>query len=377
MASTETFAANQGQNRSCGWPLRSLSAMTLMPFVSTWSGRSSAVPVASVMAVLPYWAPLVIHDRFALRPVNRDVGAVYEAGPRRGEKGDQRRDLFWLADAAEGDRLLSQLVRALLGHALVAGEGLLQRVPPVGVHRAGVDGVAADPVSPVLFGGRGGEVDVRGVGHPGGHLPVTGLEAVVADDEHDRALATLAHVADDRAYRPDVAHELQVEARHPLLFGQVLEQSAGRTARAGDQDVDLAEPLEGDVDTVLDVLGHAHVAGQRQHRPASIGGDLLRGGVERRGSPGGDDHVTAFPGQELGHAPADALAGARDEGDLPVQPQIHRNPFRLATAARRVGVFPREPRVPLPATADAAPQPVGELECIPKISAAEDPFCLA
>ena len=40
-------------------------------------------------------------------------------------------------------------------------------------------------------------------------------------------------------------------------------------------------------------------------------------------------------------------------------------------------MFPREPRVPLPATADAAPQPVGELECIPKISAAEDPFCLA
>ena len=27
------FAANQGQNRSRGWPLRSFSAMTLMPFV--------------------------------------------------------------------------------------------------------------------------------------------------------------------------------------------------------------------------------------------------------------------------------------------------------------------------------------------------------
>src|SRR5438132_197157 len=144
--------------------------MTLMPFVSTWSGRSSAVPVASVMAVLPYWAPLVIHDRFALRPVNRDEGAV-------------------------------------------------------------------------------------------------------ADDEHDRALAALAHVADDRAYRPDVAHELQVEARHPLLFGQVLEQPAGRAARAGDQDVDVAEPLDSGVDAALDVLGHAHIAGQRQHRPASIGGD--------------------------------------------------------------------------------------------------------
>src|ERR1700755_1254350 len=130
MPRTETFAANQGQNRSCGWPLRSLSAMTLMPFASTWSGRSSAVPVASVMAVLPllgslHWAPLVIHDRFALRPVNRDVGAVNEAGPRRGEKGDQCRDFIRLADPAEGDGLLGQFVRAFLAHALVSGEGLL------------------------------------------------------------------------------------------------------------------------------------------------------------------------------------------------------------------------------------------------------------
>src|SRR5438270_13252555 len=145
--------------------------MTLMPFVSTWSGRSSAVPVASVMAVLPYWAPLVIHDRFALRPVNRDVGAVDEASQRRGEEGDQRRDLFRLADAAKGDGLLGQLVRALLGHALVAGEGLLQRVPPLGGHRAGAGGVDADPVSPVLFRGRGGVVDVRGVSRSAGQLP--------------------------------------------------------------------------------------------------------------------------------------------------------------------------------------------------------------
>ena len=35
------FAANQGQNRSRGWPFRSFSAMTLMPFSSIWSmGRS-------------------------------------------------------------------------------------------------------------------------------------------------------------------------------------------------------------------------------------------------------------------------------------------------------------------------------------------------
>src|SRR6202040_1694025 len=111
------FAANHGQNRSRGWPLRSFSAMTLMPFVSICSGRSSAVPVASVMAVLPYWSPLMVHDGFALRPVDGYVGAVDEAGQRRGEEGHQRRDFFRLADAAEWDGLLGQCVRALLGHA--------------------------------------------------------------------------------------------------------------------------------------------------------------------------------------------------------------------------------------------------------------------
>ncbi len=35
IASTETLAANHGQNRSRGEPLRSVSAMTLMPFCST------------------------------------------------------------------------------------------------------------------------------------------------------------------------------------------------------------------------------------------------------------------------------------------------------------------------------------------------------
>src|ERR1700734_4055832 len=120
------FAANQGQNRSRGWPLRSFSAMTLMPFASTCSGRSSAVPVALVMAQ----PPSRIHDCLALRAVHGYVGAVDEARPRRGEEGHQRRDLFRFADAAEGDGSGGQFVGALLGDALVASQGLLQRVPP-------------------------------------------------------------------------------------------------------------------------------------------------------------------------------------------------------------------------------------------------------
>src|SRR5580704_18896318 len=155
------FAANQGQNRSRGCPLRWLSAMTLMPFISICSGRTSAAPVASLMAVLPYWAPSVVHDGFALRPVDGDVGAVDEAGPRRGQERHQRRDLVRFTDPAERDGLLGQFVRAFLGDALVPGEGLFQRVPSVGVDRARVDGVDPHPVPPVLFGHGGCEVDVR------------------------------------------------------------------------------------------------------------------------------------------------------------------------------------------------------------------------
>ncbi len=246
------------------------------------------------------------------------MGAVDEAGQRRGQERDQRRDLLRLADAAERDGPLGQFVRAILGHALVAGEGLLQGVPPVGVHRAGVDRVDAYPVPAVLFGDRGREVDVRRVRHPGGHLPVAGLEPVVADHEHDRALAALTHMRDDRADGPHVAHELQVKAGHPLLFGQVLEQAAGGAARAGDQDVDGAEPLEGGIDAALDVGRHAHVPGQRQHGTAGLGGDLARGGFQRARGAGGDDHVASLAGQVLGHAAPDPLAGAGHEGHFPL-----------------------------------------------------------
>src|SRR6516164_186743 len=88
----------------------------------------------------------LIHDCLALGPVDRDVRAVDEAGARRGEEGHQRGDLSRLADAAKRYGPGGKLVRPVLGHALVPGEGLLQRVPPVGVHRAWVHRVDAHAV---------------------------------------------------------------------------------------------------------------------------------------------------------------------------------------------------------------------------------------
>src|SRR6266487_2361589 len=290
------------------------------------AGGVVSAPAAEPLNVIV--VPSLIHDGLALAPVDRDVGAVDEAGPGRGQEGHQGRDLGRLADAAERDGPLGQFMRALLGHALVAGERLLQRVPPAGVHRPRVHRVDAHAMTPVLLGDRGSEVDVSGVRHPRGHLPVAGLEAVVADDEHDGAFPSLAHMRNDRAHRADVAHELEVEARHPLLFGQVLQQSTGRTARAGDQDVDLAEPVQGGLHAALDVLRHAHVAGHGHDRAARFGGDLLGGRRQGLCGPGGDDDIGLLAREMLGHRAADSLARAGDEGHLPGQLQIHRHPFR-------------------------------------------------
>ena len=88
-----------------------------------------------------------------------------------------------------------------------------------------------------------------------------------------------------------------------------------------------------------------------------------------------DANLRRRAGEEFGHAAADALAGARDHGHLAVQPQIHRNPFRLATAPARPACSLASRAFPLPATADAASRPVGELDGIPNISDVEDPSC--
>ena len=256
------------------------------------------------------WAPLMKLARGEARKVTRAATSP----------GSQMRP--------QRDGLLGQFVRTLLGYPLVAGERLLQRVPPVGVHRPRVDRVDAHAMPPVLLGDRGREVDVGGIRHSRGHLPVAGLEAVVADHQDDGALAPFAHVADDRAHRADVAHELEVEARHPLVFGQVLQQAAGRAAGAGDQDVDLAEPAKGGVHAAPDVLGHRHVAGHRHDRVAGLGGDLLGGCRQWLPGPGGDDDIGPLAGELLGHRAADPLARAGDEGHLPGQLQVHRNPFR-------------------------------------------------
>src|SRR3954468_9783605 len=67
-----------------------------------------------------------VHERLALAAVDRDVRAVEERRPRRGQERDEVGDLLGRADPPQRDRRHGELVRRLLVAALVTGEGLLE-----------------------------------------------------------------------------------------------------------------------------------------------------------------------------------------------------------------------------------------------------------
>src|SRR5919206_4982023 len=96
------------------------------------SERKSNSSSGGACTVISLWmfmaGPSQVHDPLALTPVDGDVRAVDEARARRGEEGDEVRDLLRRADPPERYGLHGQLVRAVLVDALVARERLLEPV---------------------------------------------------------------------------------------------------------------------------------------------------------------------------------------------------------------------------------------------------------
>src|SRR3954453_23380036 len=125
---------------------------------SSFGGWATSISFENFMASVPRRAggravaERDVHQRLALAAVDRDVRAVEERGPRRGQERHEVGDLLPRADAPEGDRRHRELVGALLVAALVAGEALLEAVPAVGLDRPGVDRVHADALRPLLLG---------------------------------------------------------------------------------------------------------------------------------------------------------------------------------------------------------------------------------
>ena len=90
--------------------------------------------------------------------------------------------------------------------------------------------------------------------------------------------------------------------------------------RAGivEGDVEPAEFLDGQRHQRLGIVLRAHVAGQRDGL-AACRLDLRDQLSSSACAAGADDELGAFGGEELGRRPADAGAGAGDDGDLVCQ----------------------------------------------------------
>src|SRR5205807_9269970 len=84
--------------------------------------------------------------------------------------------------------------------------------------------------------------------------------------------------------------------------------------------------------------------GAHRHRRGAGGGDGVGGVLGVALVDLGDDHRAALGGQRLGVGPAEPLAGAGDDGDLPVEaahqptpPRSSRNALYLGKAGRMAG----------------------------------------
>src|SRR5215212_9433919 len=155
----------QSRNSLWSWRLNALKSTQVPPSAcslrSTSSGLDPCCARATTRLTRSSWVwwswtaviqRLEVHQRLALRTVDRDVCAVDEARTRRGQERNDVRYLLGGADASKRDAGHGQLVSALLRDALVAGERFFEPVPAVGVDRAGVDGVDAHAVAAVLLG---------------------------------------------------------------------------------------------------------------------------------------------------------------------------------------------------------------------------------
>ena len=88
--------------------------------------------------------------------------------------------------------------------------------------------------------------------------------------------------------------------------------------------------LDGAADHALDVVGAADV-GLDEDRVAAGLVDRLDGLLAGRVREIDDGDLRAFPGEQLGRRPADAGAGARDQGDFAFEPHQSLPPFLRTT----------------------------------------------
>src|SRR5262249_6293255 len=138
---------------------------------------------------------------------------------------------------------------------------------------------------------------------------------------------------DSRLDRAQVAHHLLFEVTQDVRVAHGLDRTwrAADTGRVVDHNVDTAELARCRVDEVLDRVGVHAVTDDRDDLTARCVREL-RGRLRQRSfGTGADGDVAALERQLAGNSPADAAAGAGDDGFLIGELQVHAFLLRKCT----------------------------------------------
>ena len=146
----------------------------------------------------------------------------------------------------------------------------------------------------------------------------------------DAAVALVAHELPGRLGDVEGAAEVHVEHRVHLVGRHVLERRVAQDAGVVDDDVDLAEGVDGRLHDRRAALGRGDAVVVGDGLAAGrldLVDDLLGGRLGAAGAVGGaaevvDDDERAPLGEVEGVRPAEAAAGARDDRHLAVEPEI-------------------------------------------------------
>ena len=189
------------------------------------------------------------------------------------------------------------------------------------------DAVALHPVAGQLLG-----ADLAEGGDPGLGRAVVGLPRVGEQPRRRRRVHEVARLRDAGlvllppvgrrpAGRGEVALEVDVDDGVPLLLGHVDDDSIAQDAGVVDEDVEVAEGLDGRVHEALRALPRRDAVAVRDGLPAH-GDDLVRHllgrGAVAAGAVGGaaevvHDDLRSLPGEQQRVLAADAAPGPRDD----------------------------------------------------------------